>query len=249
MLFRTSTIEGYHIRATDGDVGKVDDFLFDEMDWSVGWLVVDTGGWLSPRAVLLPPPELGHPDRASRTFSVRCTRKHVEESPPIAMHLPVSRQMEARLYAHYGWQPYWMGISPLGDFAMPATPPELLAPAAEAAGNKPLADAHLRSTRDTAGYVIAAVDGDIGSCSDFVVDDEGWRIRYMLVDTGGWLSGREVLVSPRWIRDISWGERRIRVDLKREEIERSPEFDPRLDIDRSYEERLHGHYERTGYWE
>ena len=59
MLWNASAIKGYAIEASDGDIGTVSDFLFDDVSWQVRWLVVDTGNWLSGRKVLLPPVRLG----------------------------------------------------------------------------------------------------------------------------------------------------------------------------------------------
>src|SRR5579875_1517011 len=109
MLWRFTELDGYEIAATDGRVGHVDDLLFDEARWAVRWLVVDTGSWLAGRRVLLPPSALGRPDPIARRFPVTLTRQQVEDSPPLATDLPVSRQVEAALYQHYGWSPYWDG--------------------------------------------------------------------------------------------------------------------------------------------
>jgi hypothetical protein len=81
MLTNASAIDGYAIAASDGRIGTVHDFLFDDVSWRVRWLVVDTGGWLSSRRVLLPPSVLGHPDRAKREFAVRLTMQEVKDSP------------------------------------------------------------------------------------------------------------------------------------------------------------------------
>ena len=81
------------------------------------------------------------------------------------------------------------------------------------------------------------------------MDDETWSLRYLVVDTRNWLPGKEVLVAPRWISDISWAGLRVSVDLPRETIKQAPEFDPSQPISREYEARLHEHYGRPAYWE
>src|ERR1700693_5384244 len=107
MLWNASAINGYTITASDGQLGTVSDFLFDDASWLVRWLVVDTGNWLPGRKVLLPPSVLGHPDRKARAFSVRLTMQQVKNSPDIDSDRPVSRQMETFIYDYYGWSPYW----------------------------------------------------------------------------------------------------------------------------------------------
>ena len=116
MLWNASAINGYAIAAKDGSLGSVSDFLFDDESWLIRWLIVDTGKWLSGRKVLLPPSVLGHPDPESREFSVRLTKQEVKDSPDIATDRPVSRQMEAKIYDHYGWYPYWGGGLYMGGY-------------------------------------------------------------------------------------------------------------------------------------
>jgi hypothetical protein len=51
----TTELEGYAIGATDGAIGHVNDFHFDDEAWVIHNLVVDTGAWLSSRKVLMAP--------------------------------------------------------------------------------------------------------------------------------------------------------------------------------------------------
>lgn len=266
MLWRCAEIDGYEIAARDGTIGRVDDLLFDEARWTVRWLVVDTGHWLSGRRVLLPPAVLGHPDIEMRQFPVDLTRHEVETSPPFDSDRPVSRQVEAGLYNHYGWSPYWAEdlVPPLGYLSGGAgagflfMPEEGEAAAADSTGFKPgsgeslpdqpRSDPQLYSIGDTTGHAIRASDGDIGHVEDFLVDEDGWRVRYMVVDTRNWLPGRKVLIAPQWIGAVDWAERRVHVNLTRHAIETSPEFDPARPIERGYEDALHGHYGKTRYW-
>ena len=74
---------------------------------------------------------------------------------------------------------------------------------------------HLRSTRNVAGYHIEATDGMVGHVADFIIDDETWEIRYLVIDTKNWWPGKQVLVSPRWIDRVSWSESKVFVSLSR----------------------------------
>lgn len=111
-----------------------------------------------------------------------------------------------------------------------------------------IADPHLRSAREVIGYHIQAKNGDIGHVEDFIVDDEAWAIRYMVVDTQNWLPGKKVLVAPVWIESIHWAEAKVRVTLTRAKIKKSPEFDPAAPVNREYEDRLYDFYGRPKYW-
>jgi hypothetical protein len=269
MLYRAGRLTGLTIAAADGEIGSVEDFLFDDTHWTVRWLSVDTGGWLAGRSVLLPPTALGRPDLEARRFPVALTRAQVENSPAADTVQPLSRQYEALLAAHYGAPPYWaspfwLGAMPGGSFL----PDELTEPSAAgasdlegtrhraelaAAGDKPGAkaveeNAHLRSVREVDGYAIKATDDSVGHVEDFLLEDGSWAIRYIVVDTRNWLPGKKVLVSPRWISEIAWADNSVHVELTRRQIKDSPEWDPDKTVERGYEERLHDYYGMPGYW-
>jgi hypothetical protein len=150
---------------------------------------------------------------------------------------------------------YPIGI-PFGYVGAPAVPEE---PVPSNASNTVEREVHamaeqsresrLHSSRDVSGYHIAATDGDLGHVDDFVIDEENWFIRYIVVDTGGWLSGRKVLVIPEWIESIHWEERRVYVNLSRDDVEHSPAYEPEEFITREYETRIFDNYRRPAYWE
>jgi len=251
---------GAGLHATDGAIGKVHDFYFDDQEWKVRYLVADTGGWLTGRLVLISTAALGTPDWAGRSFPVSLTRRQIEESPGTEEHLPVNRQMEEALARHYNWPTYWggglfaagaAGLYPelvVGDDA-PETPPEARTRAEEAAAPaEDAADRRLRSLRDVAGYAIGATDGPVGKVEDALADDAAWSIRYFVVDTNKWLPSKEVLFSPGWTREVSWEDHCVYVDLTKEQIKAAPAYERDTEITREYEERLFAHYGRAPYW-
>ncbi len=109
-------------------------------------------------------------------------------------------------------------------------------------------DLHLRSTGDATGHHSQALNGEIGHVEDFVIDDETWAIRYIVVDTHNWWPGKKVLVATQWIERVSWGERKVFVNLNRQTIKESPEYTEESLLTRDYETRLYEHYDRKGYW-
>ena len=109
-------------------------------------------------------------------------------------------------------------------------------------------DSHLRSTQAVTGYHIQAADGEIGHVEDFIIDDETWAIRYLVIDTRNWWPGKKVLISPQWIDRISWDESKVFVNLSREAVKKSPEFTKESLLTREYETDLHRSYDRPGYW-
>ncbi|MGA2506006.1 MAG: PRC-barrel domain-containing protein [Chitinispirillaceae bacterium] len=211
------SIIGYSIRAADGDLGKVHEFYFDDATWTIRYMVAETGNWLFGRKVLISLVALGKPDWESQTFSVNLTCVQVRNSPDIDTERPVYRQHEADLHEYYQWSPYWQGgyggvfgITPYPIFENPLVQ--------ESSASKRQDDPHLRSTRQVTGYHIHATDGEIGHVEDFMVDDENWTIRYLVVDTGNWLLGRKVLISPKWIKKVNWADTSVYLDRSRESV-------------------------------
>ncbi len=245
MLRSLKTMLGYKVRATDGEIGEVADFYFDALDWFVRYLVADTGSWLAERLVLLSPTVLGWADAEDKTFDVVLTRKQVEASPPVERDMPVSRQLEAELHKHYDWVPYWQAPFPFAVTSAAVAVQDSVEEEEDTADGDP----HLHSTREVTGYHIYASDGEIGHVDDLIIEDELWVVRYLTVDTGNWLPGKKVLLVPSWVQQIDWLEHMVYVDLSRESIEKSPEFDPSTAVNRDYEERLYDYYGRRKYWE
>jgi sporulation protein YlmC with PRC-barrel domain len=261
MLWSVSDVAGYRIDASDGEVGSVVDFFFDDRTSAIRYVVVDTGSWLPGRKVLLVPGALHYAGEGSRAFSTALSKAQVKDSPDVATEKPVSRQQEEMLHAHYGWQPYWAygpemaAFAPYWGAAGYTTPfyearetSETEAEAQRAAEAEiGQGDPDLRSTREVIGYYIGATDGEIGHVEDLLVDDEAWRIRYLVIDTRNWLPGRKVMVSPQWIHRIDWARETVDLDQTRDQIRKSPEYDA-SPPDRAFEERLHQHFDRPGYW-
>ncbi len=178
MLVKASAISGYSISATDGHLGKVADFYFDDERWVVRWLVVDTSHWLTGRKVLLPVSALGHPNTDDKTFSVRLTKQQVKDSPDIDTEIPVSRQTEGNVFDHYGWSPYWdSGMYMVG--ALPISPPmipknlEAIRAGEIIRAREDQSDPHLRRTKTVTGHHIHAWDGEIGHVKDFILEGAG----------------------------------------------------------------------------
>jgi hypothetical protein len=251
MLRSLDSLLRYEINATDTNLGKVDDFFFDDCEWRVRYLVVDTGRWLPGRRVLLSPVAVGQADWAARQVHVNLTKEQIENSPGIDTHAPVSRQKEKELTAYYGWPVYW------GPHGIEAPPPlvgqqaEGTATASQPSGGSTAVaqdDPSLRSMKEVTGYHIEATDGEIGHVEDFIADDEDWTIRYAVVDTRNWLPGKKVLVAPWMIRAVRWRESRVHLELTREQVQGAPEYDPSAPVNREYETQLYDYYGRPVYW-
>jgi uncharacterized protein YrrD len=245
MLDKVNSLKGYKLHCLDGEIGKVEEIFFDDKFWTVRYLVADTGNWLKDRQVLISPYAITSVNRGGKYLAVELTRKQIEESPSLASDKPVSRQYEKSYHDYYGWTPYWGGAYAWGPYSYLSR--ERDKPVVPGNG-PPVMDDHLRSSRDAMNHGIEALDGEIGHVEDFIVDDGSWTVRYLLVKTGHWMAGKHVLISPRWITQVSWNKKMVYVNLSRESIEHSPPFTSETLLNRDYETDLHHHYDCKGYW-
>lgn len=247
MLNKATTLKGYKLDSLDGEFGEVREFYFDDHHWTIRYLVANTGSWLTDRQVLISPYALVAAIKAEEHIAVDLTKKQIEDSPSLNSDKPVSRQFEVAYSGYYGWPTYWGGPAALGAFPTPMRDQSLWG--APVQDQKETGDSHLRSTQEVTGYHIHASDGEIGHVEDFIIDDETWAIRYLIVDTRNWWPGKKVLVSPQWIERVSWTESKVFVNLSREAIKQSPEYTEESLLTRDYETGLHRHYQLEGYWD
>ena len=260
MLREVKELRGAVLRAQDGEIGSVDDILFDDDQWTARYLVVNTGGWLNGRKVLIPPAALGLLNWDRQELRVNLTRDQVEGSPSAETEKPVSRQWETDYYDYYGWPYYWggMGMSgglgfaggmALGGVQRSRAVGEARTPQQEADDRardqeRDRQDVHLRSTREVTGYGIAARDGHLGHVEDFLIDDETWKIRYLAVDTRDWWPGKKVLLPLDWIGSVNWPDGTVTAEVTRDQVRNGPEWDPHEPISRAFEEELTRYYDR-----
>ena len=246
MLCKAKTLTGYTLDSVDGEIGKGKEFYFDDQHWAIRYLVADTGNWLRDRQVLISPYALVAVINEEQRIKINLTKKQMEESPSLESDKPVSRQFEDAYYGFYGWPMYWGGPYLWGSYPFIMRDPELWK---EYTQDEKTWDPYLRSTHDVTGYHIQAEDGEIGHVDDFIIDDETWAIRYLVIDTRNWWPGKKVLVSPQWIKRVSWIESKVFVNLPLEAIKQSPEYTEKTLLTRDYETILHIHYHRHGYWD
>ncbi len=232
MITSVKDIRGDTVRGTDGDIGKVTDVYFDDDKWTIRYLVVETGNWLKGRVILISPVSLGESRWREKSISAQVTRDQVRNGPDINTKVPISRQLEREFNHYYRLPFYWGGDAVWGQAMTPGA-----AAAATVAGNileererdietgQGAQESHLRSANNVIGYSIHARDGDVGHLDDFLFDTETFRINYMVIDTSNWIGGRKVTLPPSWVAKVDWTEKHVYVNLNRDTIKNSPDFD------------------------
>ena len=245
MLASFRDIRRFEVDGSDGRVGRMTDLLFDDRDWRVRYLVVDTGGFLTPHPVLLGPELVERVASEERTVVVGVDRERVANSPPVESQPPVSRRQEEAMRAYFGLPPLHNPPAPGVDvWGRPVDrraphPVEAERRAVEAENHDP----HLKSARTWLGYGVEGAGEHLGAVDDLLVEPgESWRVRHLVVDTGRWLPGEQRLVATAWIGAVSHDARFVRIDADRERMRQAPDFETAEDIDHGAEHWLFRHY-------
>ncbi len=245
MLRSLNEVLGYNI-TIDGfeDVGKVDDFLFDDDNWNVQFMIAKTGGWLNSEKRLITNEHFRQPQWDMRSFPVDMSEKEIETSPEVDESIDMPNRQRIVLPANYQWDFNW-----IGELHRPEPMP------LRADSNASVRVTQTQVTYQTSPALLSVREAlnfevidrnakSIGRMDDFIVDDQEWMIRYMVLDTGNILTGKKVLVSPIWLNEIDFDQKKVYLDLAKETIEEAPEFDPGQPINRKYEEVLYDFYGR-----
>jgi uncharacterized protein YrrD len=228
-------LKNFSLQAQDGELGKVRDVYFDDRQWAIRYLVVDTGNWLTGRTVLISPIAVQGLLENELKVDVNLTRAQVQNSPDVSTDEPLARQHEVQLSEYYNWPYYWdgtgvwgAGMFPYGitNVPMRAVPPS--DKPIELAQSYPtqIEEIHLRSADEIIGYGIQATDGDIGHVEDFLFDDKNWTIQTLVADTAPLWFGKKVLVSLDRIERMDWTEKRVELALTREALKDLATFEP-----------------------
>ena len=205
MLRSVNQLYGDKLGASDGEIGHVKDFYFDDQNWAVRYLVADTGSWLPGRAVLISPHAIGGLDHAGKILRVNLTRKQIENSPSIDAHQPVSRQYEEEYYRYYGMARFTGRAARYGaPAAFPSWDRRQYLSAKSARAQPGHTDAHLRSTQAVNGYHLRTSDEITGHVSDFMMDDRSWAVGQLVIKTGHRFTGKEVLIPTKMVERISY---------------------------------------------
>lgn len=251
MKRRLESLHAFTIGGTDGEIGKVKEFYFDDKSWTIRYIIVETGNWLSGRKVLLSPQSILSTDWEENVFKVDLTMEQIKNSPNIDTDKPVSRQHEKELYGYYPLGGYYWGGGMGMDMGMgmgmsyPIGMDQTIQEEKDGADDDTSeVDPHLRSTDKVTGYILKATDGEIGDVEDFIINASNWQIDFMLVDTGNWFPGKKVLIAPNMIKEINWEKETVMVNATEDIVKNSPEYQPSEELSESYEANLQNYYGR-----
>jgi uncharacterized protein YrrD len=183
---------GSRVIATDGMIGRVVDLLFDEVKWTVRYLVVNAGEWLPRNRVLISPYAVRFVDTGSRLIVSSATRSKVAGSPRMDGSSRITRQQEWDYCAYFGY-----------SAPMPIAP-----------------DVTLRSFRAVSGFLVRGAGEPLGRVDDLLFDEGSWIIQRIVISAGRWFEGKRFEIAPERLHTVSWNERCLVLGVRRADIRR-----------------------------
>ena len=207
MRWDLSELAGYRVHALDGNLGRVADIYFDDVEWRVRYLAVAGRRKAQPRKFLLTPEVISHIDRESGLLSVNLKTAEVHDSPAVLGGL-LTRQEEINLRAYYAWPDYWAALG-LAQAVGPAS-----------AVDNP----RLHSLAEVQGYRVltAGSTEDIGPLTELILNDRAWKIYGIEVDVSSWLPAGRVWVRSADIEQVCRAAQKIDLSVRREAIAERP---------------------------
>lgn len=212
MLQDTKKMTGRIVQASDGEVGHVCDFLVDDASWSLRYLVVQTGPWLEGRKILLTPESFERNALyISDPLPTGLSRTKIASSPLFETDQVIYRAYEKEYYDYYGWSAYWENPNSdanavsamIGPAQMREIVPDRI---------------HLRSVSSIAGFRLHANDGATGHVASFTIDTRRWTVGAIVVETGHWYAGKQILVLTESVERINYDDSAVFVRLSLEDI-------------------------------
>ncbi len=239
-------IIGYTVETTDGEKGKIKDFLFDEEKWIIRYIDVDFGNFFKDKRILLPINVLIDLLWDSKHFLLNITKEDIEKSPTPEDKLTISREYEKELMKHYGFSAYWSSGDMAQGLYYPIRPINIPSKVVKDENlSEEKMDSKLRSFNEVKEYHILATDGNLGHVEDMIADDDDWQMIYLVVDTSNWRPwSKKLILLINWLEKISYETREVSINLHSDIIKNAPEYDTHKSIEQAFEEELLEYYEK-----
>lgn len=196
---------GYKISAIDGEIGKVKEFYFDETSWTVRYIIVETGSLFFGRKVMISTQAIIDAQWETEHFLTNMTIQQIENSPKVDDGKQLTRGQEILLNQHYNWKSYWdASIQKIADGS----------------------NSYLVHANDLTGYQLIASDGQVGNIKDLIVAKASWKINSIVIDAFKTSPAKEILLSPKWIKEINADRSAAVSDHTTAEIKSNPAYNP-----------------------
>jgi len=245
MLIKTNNLKAFTAKSKNNIEGTILDMYFDDLFWNIQYIVVETGRFLPDKVIIISHNLLGKPDYNSQLLPINTSFDAKSDGKNTQFLRSVSEIKTINASKILEWPLKQTNLKALNTEEMKNLVTNMVSDEDKVT---PMANPHLRSWNEVLGYNIQAKNGEIGHVDDFIAESDNWKIRYMIIDTHNWLpGGKYVLISPAWIEKIQWNNNLVYVDLDKDMIKNSPEYDPNKPIDDAFELKLFKYYGRQYY--
>ena len=251
-LRSANNVMRYYVHASDGDIGHVQGLLVEDKTWTIRYFIVNTSNWWLGHAVLVSPEWLEMLAVAVIASPLDLAMECIGPCTPFIRSRIIPRTCSSpscRKFVRFR-----SGTVSADDREAWVCPNEQTVEvrcAQSLCSNQliPVMEwTMLRSVTELEKYTIGAADGTIGSVKDCYFDDEAWVIRYLVVATGAWLVGREVLISPFSVGDPDDKARVLPVSITKDQVRNSPSIDSQKPVSRQHEMSYSAYYGYPYYW-
>ena len=238
-----NTFYNITLEAEKSRIGNIDDAYFDDKKWKIRYLVSDSIKFLPARRVLISSISIKDINYDQESISINHSKKEIEQSPVVNQGLLPSREIEIELKNYFNWPVYWGSGYLIGEG-------DLRSGKALTRGTKEEVerDPNLRSCNGVIGYEIESDNNTIGYVQDYILDDQTWDIRYLVIDLHGGFENNIRLVATNWIQECDWNRMTFMTELTLKEILKSPEYNQEDPVKHDYAKRLYEYYNKPKYW-
>lgn len=216
MLQQIKFLEGYVLWTKEGRYGKVHEFYFDKMNWTIRYLVADLGHWLQNKFVLIDSIHFGVPEKALKFFTVQLTKEQIDHSPDVHILGPALRP-DYDLANYFTWPNYF-------DYSQQALRFANSEELNKLKSEKEDPNINLISSKEIESFRIHATDDLIGHVEDLLVDDSNWMVKQIIVNTRNlFIGGKKVKLNADQVDHIDSTERCVYVNMDIETVKHQPE--------------------------
>ncbi|MFP4416268.1 MAG: PRC-barrel domain-containing protein [Fibrobacterota bacterium] len=216
-------IIGFTLEAIDGKAGKVQDVYFDDVYWQIHYLIIQTGGILEMKQVIIPPHAIDKVDWEKKILYASLSKEKVKSSPDPDTRKTVSRMHEIAMFRYHQWPYYW------ANKTEPPKSQEIsdILTDEEKRVRELVEDSsthvHLRSLREVLGYHVEVNQRKDGQVHDFIIDEKRWTVCVLEVGSGGWFSHSIHSYDKEQVDMISWMKKKIMLHTSSKQVQNAVE--------------------------
>ena len=224
MLHSLNATKNYKLITLDGEMGYCKDFLFNDEQWNLHYLLADTHRWFpGGQKMLIHTRAISKIDAKKQEIHLNLSKQALQDSPSLMANDPISRAYEKTYMCYFDYASYHVGPDPLDSYFTGVHPEQVKLAAAP---DEPKSEKnHIHSAHFVEDYDLDDKDNKHGQISDFVFDDQNWDIQFLAIQLGNsFTHSKPVLLEPSELEKIDWPNQQVHVALPTTELLSCPVF-------------------------